>query len=81
MLQIKIVFYLQGQDHSEGSYDQNMTLSAIFSELLILQQPNMVLMIHHHKPECLLKKNLVIAFKVKVIVKGQKVHVCPFVIF
>ena len=34
--------YLQGQGHSEGSYDQNTTLSTIFSELLIPWQPNLV---------------------------------------
>ena len=34
--------YLQGQGHSKGSYDQNMTLSAIFSELLIPWQPILV---------------------------------------
>ena len=27
--------YLQGQGHSKGSYDQNMTLATIFSKLLI----------------------------------------------
>ena len=34
--------YLLGQGHSDGSYDQNMTLSAIFSELLIPWQPILV---------------------------------------
>ena len=33
---------VQGQGHSEGLYDQNMTLSTIFSELLIPWQPNLV---------------------------------------
>ena len=36
------VCYLQGQGHSEGLYDQNMTLSTISSELLILWQINLV---------------------------------------
>ena len=31
----KIVCYLQGQGHSKGSYDKNIILSTIFSELLI----------------------------------------------
>ena len=34
--------YLQGQGHSKGSYDQNMILCTIFSELLIPWQPNLV---------------------------------------
>ena len=54
----KGVCYLQGQGHSEGSYDQNMTLGQ---------------MIHHHKPECLVgqKKRRITAFKVKITVKVQ----------
>ena len=39
------------------------------------------LMIHHHKPECLVKKNWITAFRVKVTVKGQSVNVCPDGIF
>ena len=35
-------YHLQGQGYSKSSYDQNMTLSAIFSELLIPWQPNLV---------------------------------------
>ena len=38
----KIVFYLQGQGHIKCSYDQNMTLSTVSSELLIPCQPNLV---------------------------------------
>ena len=34
--------YLQGQGHSEGSYDPDVTLSTIFSELWIPWQPNLV---------------------------------------
>ena len=34
--------YLQGQGQSEGSCDENMTLSTIFSEQLIPWQPNLV---------------------------------------
>ena len=37
------IICLQGQGHSEGSNDQNMTLSTIFSELLFPWQPNLVL--------------------------------------
>ena len=38
----KFVCYLQGQGHSEGSYDQNVTLATISSDLLILLQPALV---------------------------------------
>ena len=38
----KMVHYLQCQGHSKGWYDQNMTLSTISSELLILWQPNLI---------------------------------------
>ena len=40
--QKKSCCYLQSQGHSEGSYDQNMTLFTIFSELLIILQSNLV---------------------------------------
>ena len=42
VMQKKNVCYLQDQGHSEGSYDQNMTLSVISTELLILRQPDLV---------------------------------------
>ena len=32
----RLVYYFQGQGHSKGSYDQNMTVSTVSSELLIL---------------------------------------------
>ena len=38
----KLACYFQGQGHSEGSCDQNMTVSMVSSELLILLQPNLV---------------------------------------
>ena len=38
----KFVCYFQGQDHSKCSFDQNMTLSTMSSELLISWQPNLV---------------------------------------
>ena len=37
-----LVCCLQGQGHSEGLYYQNITLTTISSELLILWQPNLV---------------------------------------
>ena len=38
----EFVCYLQGQGHSKGSCDKNMTLSVLFSELWIPWQPNLV---------------------------------------
>ena len=38
----KIYCYFQDPGHCKSSYDQNMTLSTIFSELLIPWQPNLV---------------------------------------
>ena len=34
--------YCQGEGHNKGSYDQNMTVSIVSSELLILLLPNAV---------------------------------------
>ena len=39
----KLVCYLRDHGHSEGSYDQNMTVSAISLELLGLLQSDLVL--------------------------------------
>ena len=41
-MQKKIVCYLQGQGHSKGSYDENIILATISSELLILWQPSLI---------------------------------------
>ena len=38
----KIVCYLPGQGHSEGLHHQNMNVSTISSELMILLHPNLV---------------------------------------
>ena len=35
------------------------------------------LVIHHQKPECLVKKKRIAAFRVKLTAKGQNVSVCP----
>ena len=53
-----LVYYFQGQDqgHSRGSYDQNVMLSTISAEPLIILLPNLVLMVHYHKKECLMEK-------------------------
>ena len=47
----KMVWYLQGQGHSEGSYNQTFAVSTISSELLILLQPNLVWWYIIIKPE------------------------------
>ena len=72
----KKVFCLQGQGHSKGLYDQNMTLSAISSELLIPWQPNLVWW-YDIISQSVLWEKLITAFKIKVAVKGQNVSVCP----
>ena len=38
----KLVHYLQCQGHSEDLYDQNVTIFAISSKLLVRLQPNLV---------------------------------------
>ena len=38
----RLLCYLQGQGHCKSSYDQNMTISTVSFELLILLQPNLV---------------------------------------
>ena len=53
---IKCGCTLQGQGHSEDSYNQNMTVSIITSELMILLQPKLSLMVDHHKPTCPMKR-------------------------
>ena len=68
--------YLQGQGHSEGSYNQNMTLLYFDSLATKLD-----LMIHRHKPECPVKKKRITAFRVKVTAKGKNVNVCPDNVF
>ena len=76
----KIVCCLQGQGHNKGSFDQNVTLSTMSSELLILQQPNLVwwyMIISQN----VLWKNWYIVFEVKVRVKGQNVSFYPDDIF
>ena len=38
----RFICYFQGQGHSKSSYDQNMTISTVSSELLIILLPNLV---------------------------------------
>ena len=76
----KVVCYLQGQGHSEGSYNQNMTLYYIF----LFADPftnGLSLMVTHHKPECLVKKSGFTVFKVKATAKVQHVNGCLYDIY
>ena len=41
-MQKKLVHYLQGQGHSKGLYDQNMTIFTVSSKLVVSLQPNLV---------------------------------------
>ena len=43
-------------DLSKGLYNQNMTIFTIPSKLLVHLQPNLVLIVQHHKPECPVEK-------------------------
>ena len=53
----RLVSYFQGQGHRKGSYDQNITISTVSSELLnLLLATKLGLIVHYHKPECLMEK-------------------------
>ena len=67
----KKVCYPQCQGHIKGSYGQNMTFSAISSELLIPWQ------LHHHKPECPVKKKLDCCILSQGHSKGSKCQCLP----
>ena len=62
--------YLQGQGHSMGSYDLNMTLSIILFELLMPWQPNLVSW-YIIRSQSVLWKKMDYAFRVKITAKGQ----------
>ena len=38
----KLVHYLQCQGHSDGLYNQNMTICTVSAKLLVCLQPNLV---------------------------------------
>ena len=65
-----IVCYLQAQGHSKGSYDQNMTVATISSQMLILLPPNLVWS-YIIISQSVLWRNLIVVFKVKVTAKFQ----------
>ena len=73
----KLVHYLQCQGHSEGLYNQNMTISTLFSKLLVRLQPNLVLLynIISWIVQC---KNWVTVFKVKATDRVQNISECLF---
>ena len=68
----KSVCYLRGEGYNESSYDQNMTLYTISSELLILWQPNLYIIVS----QSVLWKKKNTAFKVKDTAKVQNVNKC-----
>ena len=74
VMQKNIVCHLQGQGHSEGSYDQTMTVSTISSKLILLQ-PHLVswyIILNWG----ILRKKWIAVFKVKVTVKVRNVGGC-----
>ena len=70
----KLVHYLQCQGHSEGLYNQNMTIFTISSKLLVNFQPNLEQ--HHIISRSVLWENRITKFKVKVTTKVQNVSEC-----
>ena len=67
----KTVHYHQCQGHSEGLYNQNITIFTLSSKLLVcLQQLGFI--VQHHK-QSVLWKNWITAFKDKVTAKVQNV--------
>ena len=71
----KLVHYLQCQGHSEGLYNQNMTMSTLFSKILVRLQPNLVLL-YDIVSWIIQYKNWVTVFKVKVTARVQNVSDC-----
>ena len=71
----RFVCYFQGQGHSKGSYDQNMTVSTVSSELLILLLQNLVWW-YIIVSQSVLWRNCIAVFKVKVTAKLQNVNDC-----
>ena len=61
----RLVCYFQGQVHSKGSYDQNVTVFTILSELLIFFSAKLFLIVHHHKRVCFIR-NWIAMLRVKV---------------
>ena len=64
----RLVCYFQGQGHNKGSYDQNRTISAVSSELLIFSLPNLVWK-YSIISQSVLWKNWIVVLKIKVAAK------------
>ena len=69
----RVVWYLQGQGYNEESYNQNMTVFTIFSELPILFQVDFVwqniVLSRFHKQSTVLWKHWIAVIKVKATAK------------
>ena len=52
----KLVVYFECQGHSEGVYNQYMTVFTLSSKLLVHLQKKLGMIVQHHKPECLVEK-------------------------
>ena len=48
----KLFHRLQSQGHSEGLYNQNMTIFTISSKMLVRSATRLSLIVQHHKPGC-----------------------------
>ena len=73
--QEKLVHCVQCEGHSEGLYNQNMTISVVSSKLLVSLQPNLVWQYSIISWRVLLKIGIT-AFKVNVMGKVQNVSDC-----
>ena len=66
----RLICYFQGQDHCKSSYDQNISISTVSFELLILLLPNLVWW-HIIINQSVLQRNWIVVLKVKVTAKFQ----------
>ena len=73
----KLVHYLQCQGHSEGLYNQSMTMFTISSKLLVCLQPNLVCY-YSIISRSVLWDNGITAFRVKVTMRVQNVSECLY---
>ena len=71
----KLVHCFQCQGHSEGLYNQNMTIFTVSSKLLIRLQPNLIWE-YNIVSLSVLRWNGITAFKVKVTAKVKNVSEC-----
>ena len=76
----KFFCHLQGQGHSEDSFDQNMTFFFMFWTVDSLAT-RLGLMIYIIIRQSVLWINWITAFRVKGTMKSQNVNVCPDGVF